>query len=233
MNKYILLLCSIIAVALTTYFSLLPLAGVTQADISDLYFSKITPAGFTFSIWSIIYLAWLGLGILQIMRKEKAGKKSLFLSCSILLTVLWLIPWHFGFIATSFLIMLLILFILFSLYSEKKYERYFQMTLELTLGWILVATIANFHALLIAYDVYFFPIIFTLISLALWLFVNIRFIQKRESYIPAFVYIWALFGIIVAQNSPVIQASASLCILILLGIMAGKYRVFQKKKKKK
>jgi translocator protein len=232
MKKYTLLISSLIAIALTTYFSLLPLGGVTQADISDLYFSKITPAGFTFSIWSLIYLSWLWLWIVQGVGKEKWGKKSLYLSCAIALTALWLVPWHFNFIGTSFLVMMLLLFILLYLYNERKYSTYFQWTLELFLGWIIVATIANFHALLIAYDLYFFPVVFTLISLILWLWVNTQFIRNRNSYIPAFVYIWALLGIIISQSNSLIQGTSSVSILILLAVMAGKYRVFHKRKKK-
>ena len=232
MKKYTLLFSSLIAIALTTYFSLLPLGWVTQADISDLYFSKITPAGFTFSIWSLIYLSWLWLGIMQATWKEKGGKKALYLSCALALTVLWLVPWHFNFIGTSFLVMLLLLFVLAYLYNERKYSKYFQWTLELFFGWIIVATIANFHALLIAYDLYFFPVIFTVISLILWLWVNTQFIRKKDSYIPAFVYIWALIGIIISQNNTFIQGTSSISILILLALMAGKYQVHQKRKKK-
>lgn len=29
--------------------------GISQADVSDKYHTLITPAGFTFSIWGIIY----------------------------------------------------------------------------------------------------------------------------------------------------------------------------------
>ena len=35
------------------------LNGVTSGEISDMYLTLITPAGFTFSIWGIIYMLLL------------------------------------------------------------------------------------------------------------------------------------------------------------------------------
>jgi translocator protein len=66
-----------------------------------MYATSITPAGFTFSIWSIIYLSWLVLGFYNIFykKKEKIKKQDLyFLASAQILTVLWLIPWHYNFI---------------------------------------------------------------------------------------------------------------------------------------
>ena len=31
------------------------LNGVTTADVSDMYFTLVTPAGYVFAIWSVIY----------------------------------------------------------------------------------------------------------------------------------------------------------------------------------
>lgn len=192
MKKYIFPSITLGTIALTAYFSLLPLNGMGQADVSDLYFTAITPVGFTFSIWSLIYIAWLYLGV-QILREKIIPRKSILqFSCAIALTALWLVPWHFLFIGTSFLIMMLILGILLYLYDKKKHRSDFQRVLELTLGWILVASIANFHSLLVAYDFYFFPITFTCISIVAGTYINWNFLRKNDSFIPALVFIWAL-----------------------------------------
>lgn len=166
MKKYLFLFVALGTIGLTTYFSLLPLNGNSQADISNLYPTSITPAGFTFSIWSLIYLSWLVLGFFLIGRKSKHQQPVSF-PLAVGLTALWLVPWHYEYIGISFLLMLIILGLLFHAFLKQKYFRMKQLSLELTLGWILVATIANLHILLVAYDIYYFPVFFTSISLLL------------------------------------------------------------------
>ena len=44
-------------VAMNLVAELVPLNGVTSGQVSDMYASLFTPAGITFSIWGVIYLA--------------------------------------------------------------------------------------------------------------------------------------------------------------------------------
>lgn len=45
--------------------NILPINGMNTGQISSLYPSLFTPAGITFSIWSVIYLLLLGFVIVQ------------------------------------------------------------------------------------------------------------------------------------------------------------------------
>ena len=67
MLRYIPLLVAIVVIGFTSWASIpsfgYPLGGYSQADISNMYPTAITPAGFTFSIWSLIYLSWLIAGV--------------------------------------------------------------------------------------------------------------------------------------------------------------------------
>lgn len=63
MPKYILLISALVAVGLSAVFSILPVGIYNQAQVSALYPTLFTPAGFTFSIWSIIYASWIILGV--------------------------------------------------------------------------------------------------------------------------------------------------------------------------
>ena len=47
------------------------LGGVTSADVSDMYPTLITPAGFTFAIWGIIYTLLLLFTIYQLLPKNR------------------------------------------------------------------------------------------------------------------------------------------------------------------
>ncbi len=72
------------------------IGGMTQADISNMYPTAITPAGFTFSIWSLIYLSWIIAGIFVFLGKGTEHKNPIILfSFAIIFTALWLIPWGF------------------------------------------------------------------------------------------------------------------------------------------
>ena len=47
------------------------LNGMTSADVSDMYPTLVTPAGFTFAIWGIIYTLLLLLVVYQALPKNR------------------------------------------------------------------------------------------------------------------------------------------------------------------
>ena len=174
MKKYILLISSIISIWLTSYLSLLPLNGNSQADISNLYNTSITPAWFTFSIWSIIYLSWIILWLYLIYNKNVIKKKKIILlSVAQLTSLIWLFPWHYNMVGISVIIMLCLLWILSYLIIKRNKNKVFQGISDLFFWWILVATIVNIHTFLIYADIYIYPIILWVISLLIWWIINI------------------------------------------------------------
>ena len=64
---YLLLIISLLTIGFTSLVSIPSspylIGGMTQADISNMFPSAITPAGVTFSIWSLIYLSWIVAGV--------------------------------------------------------------------------------------------------------------------------------------------------------------------------
>ena len=67
MIRYLLLITALITIGLTSLVSIpgspYLIGGYTQADISEMFSTSVTPAGLTFSIWSIIYLSWIIAGV--------------------------------------------------------------------------------------------------------------------------------------------------------------------------
>ena len=51
--------------------SALPLNGRTAGEISDALPSYFTPAGYTFAIWGLIYLALLGFTVYQALPAQR------------------------------------------------------------------------------------------------------------------------------------------------------------------
>ncbi len=63
MIRYLLLITAFVTIGLTSLVSIpgspYLIGGMTQADISAMFATSVTPAGVTFAIWSLIYLAWV------------------------------------------------------------------------------------------------------------------------------------------------------------------------------
>lgn len=219
--KYLFLSIALISIILTSVISLIPLWWVTQGDISNMYSTSITPAGFTFSIWSLIYLSWIVLGLHTFIARKTIWKKYLYLAGTMFLSVIWLLPWHFDIIGLSLIVMLILFTSLVYLYlrKEKYHDRYFQYTLELYLWWIFVAFIANIHIFLVSVNWYIMPDFLTIVSLFIWFFVLLYTLKVKQSFIPSYVFLWALFGIYIAQESIFIHSwvmitTASLLLII-------------------
>lgn len=227
MKKYIFLVSSILTIGITTYFSLLPLNWFTQADISNKFQTMITPDWFTFSIWGVIYLSWLILWILIFNWKIQAKAKEIYyFSTSILLTSVWLIPWHFEYITISFLVMILILWILLKLFFLKHENIIFKSCIELTLWWVLIATILNFNVLLMYFKIYNLPIFYSVTSILIWASINYIFQKNYNSFITSFVFIWAVIWIIIKQQNDYIQIISFLSVIFLiLNLFWGKFKM--------
>jgi len=98
--------------------------GRTIGGNSDTYPNLFTPAGITFSIWSVIYLFLLIYVFYQARDVFKTQKEdmpyfeqiSIFFILSCLFNILWLIVWLYEFILLSLIVMLLLLFSLIVIY---------------------------------------------------------------------------------------------------------------------
>lgn len=215
MKKYIILISAIISIWLTTYFSLLPLNWNTQADISWLYPTSFTPAWYTFSIWSIIYLSWIVLWVYFIIKNPKANKKEIFyFSSAVILSAIWLIPWHYEIICVSFSTIFLILWLLFYLIINPPHDKYFKKAIDLYFWWILLATILNFHVFLVFINKYPYPYVLWAISIFIGVLINYYLLKKYSTYISSLVLLWALIWIIIWNNNDYILVSSIIWIFI-------------------
>ena len=204
-----------VAVILINYLAInLPIWGMTTGQLAGLYPNLFTPAGFTFSIRWLIYLAIFGFVIWQMIDFLK--KKSLWitkkvgirflLSCGV--NIGWIFAWHYQHIFLSVLIMLAFLIILIVignkvqigeknwLYSDKLFV---QIPFSLYLWWISVATVANIAAWLV--DIQrdmrgLSPIFWTMLMIIVATILALMALWKKYNIIFAFVVIWAFVGII-------------------------------------
>lgn len=131
-------------------FELLRLGGTTSAEVSNQVFAWFTPAGYAFSIWTLIYLA-LGVWLISITRNflkeglRTYAQEGLFcVSCA--LNIAWLATFHFEHVAGALVVIILLWGVLAALYAAEHRARAplaRRAPVSLYLGWISVASIAN------------------------------------------------------------------------------------------
>lgn len=142
-------------IAVNVLSGMLPLGGRTTGEISDMYYTAITPAGYAFSIWSVIYVLLFFFAIYQ-LRRDTGNRDSVksigpwfILSC--VFNMAWLILWHYLYIEWSVVVMFLLLLTLWVLYVRTHTidyptsgERFcLKLPFSLYIGWVCPAFIVN------------------------------------------------------------------------------------------
>lgn len=218
--------------------NILPINGLNTGQVSALYPSLFTPAGITFSIWSIIYLLLIGFVVLQWFRLNDAVSSALYkritplFFISSIFNMAWIMVWHHLFVWISVLIMILLLITLTVLFMKLQQEKFsstaervfISLPFTIYFAWISVATIANISTALISLkssSYVFSPetwtIIVMMVALLLAFYITLRF--KKPAF--AAVVAWALAGIYLrwfAEGNELI-ASVALLLAILCGLL--------------
>ena len=204
----------------------LPINGQTTGAISDKYPSLFTPAGFTFGIWAVIYLALLAFVIWQALPAQRNDSRlaeiSTLFKVSCVANAVWIVVWHYDLLALSLLVMLVILIALILVYrrliaiidSATFFEHLVLYTpFSLYTGWISLATIANVSALQTGNgwdNVGIAAVQWTLVKLALAGAIGATMVLRYRDVVFVLVVAWAAWGISVAQASTPAVAGAAM-----------------------
>ncbi len=203
--KFLIIFFYVLVLVVNYLANSLPLNNRSTGDISDSYPSLFTPAGFTFSIWGIIYIL-LGVFVVkavvidnnQFLSSYSTTFVILFLATCIT-NVLWLFCWHYDKIGLSLIIMTIFLAILSIItFYIKDLDHFAKISFSVYTGWISIAFIANITIFLVKQNIPFFQnnefiwfIIVMLVGVAIGFTVMI--LTKNLIYVT--VFIWAYFGI--------------------------------------
>jgi hypothetical protein len=234
-----------LTLALNAMATSIPLGGQTPSEISAKYSSLFTPAGFTFSIWGIIYLGLLLFIIYQALpgQKENAflARISVPFKINCVANAAWILAWHYDFLVLSVLIMACILVTLIAIYSAvdsqhtraPRAERLLvHLPFRLYTAWICVASIANISIVQTAMNwdnLGTDAITWTLLKLALTGAIGASVIARKGDIAFILVVAWAAFGISVKQiETPAVAGAAlSLSMLaVMLAVFAGLRRLY-------
>jgi benzodiazapine receptor len=225
------------------------IGGQDTAQVSDKNFTLITPAGFTFAIWGIIYTL-LGLFVIyQALPSDKgktAGKVGWFFVLSCVANICWLFLWQFEYLTASVVLMFLLFASLLIAYLRLGISKSPASWREriavhapfgVYFGWITIASIANVAAALVSVGWDGFGLgaeTWGILVLLIALLIASLVVLTRRDVAYGLVIIWALIGIsanqsgnqkvtLVAQISAVIVAVAVVA-TVLLEILKSKHK---------
>jgi hypothetical protein len=222
-----------IAILVNVLSNALPINGQSMPEISAKYPSLFTPAGFTFSIWGVIYLALLVFVVWQALPAQRGNNKAARISpwfkVNCVANALWLVAWHYDLLAISLLIMLVILVTLVRIYTilireidTAPFTEHLTLYMPFSLytGWIVAATIANASIIQTAWgwdDVGIGVVQWTLLKLALAGAIGATMVLRFRDIPFALVIAWAAFGISVMQSgTPAVSGAATTLSLLML-----------------
>lgn len=203
--------------------NLLPLNGQTTGEISNKINVLFTPAGYVFSIWSLIYvllIVWLIVIYKRVKRRDFNAKVGVAFVATCVWNIAWLICWHFEFFGTSIIFMLLLLVTLIFIYLQyKNDEQGFGKRLPFSfyLAWISVATIANisfvlkYNGISLGINEVFGSFVLVIIAALL----TILAVKVSRDLFFLLVTTWALIGVSVANEQALMATGTG----IVVGIM--------------
>jgi hypothetical protein len=200
----------------------------TPEVISDNYPTLITPSGYAFAIWSLIYFGLAAFSIYQALSKNAARYSNIrtvyILNC--VANCAWLYFWHYEQILASLAAMFVLLgtlvFINVKLLETESVTEYWlaRVPFNIYFGWITVATILNFTVALLYLNVktsdFLASILASILIVAAALLgIIIRFKLVNVAY--SLTIAWALTAIAVKQSGQtMIVVCAAFCVIALL-----------------
>lgn len=213
----------------------IPIGGRTSAEVSDMFPTLFTPAGFTFAIWGVIYLLLLGFTgyIASYWNKPVPPlfqKIDAWFFVAGIGNAAWLPAFHHLQIGFSMLFMLFLFGSLIMLYLRlgigvaevPPIQRWLvHLPISVYLGWITVATIANTSILLthLGWDgqpggpqFWTIVVIIAAIGIALWAL----FSRRDIGY--ALVILWALFGIFSKRKADTVALDGMVEVAAITGM---------------
>ncbi len=222
------------------------IGGRNTADVSNANSTLITPAGYVFAIWGVIYIL-LGIFVVYQALPSQKGKEYLnriswlFILSSIV-NIAWLFAWQYEYLSLSVLLIFALLVTLIAIYVRlgigksnaiPREKLAVHLPFSVYLGWITVASIADVSATLVSYNWNGFgisPSTWAILVVAVTLIITMLMLATRKDTAYALVIIWALVGIGVnhAGNQTVVvlteAASALVAVALVLTLLVTRFR---------
>jgi len=215
------------------------LGGKFTNEISDANPTLITPAGYVFSIWGIIYVLLGIFVIFQALPREKEKEYYRKIGWLFILSnafnIIWLFLWQFEYLIFSVILMFLLLASLILIYlrldigkSDIGIREILTIHLPFStyLGWITIASIADVSVTLVSLEWDGFGISFEtwaalIVIIALLIAILVLITRKDIAY--GLVIVWAFVGISVGQsgNQNIVTLTQASAIIVLITLVSS------------
>lgn len=240
-NSTLLKWMNIIAFALTVVVNGLAggttiLGGKLTSEISDANPTLITPAGYVFSIWGVIYILLGAFVVFQALPSQKTEDYQkrigwLFVLSS-LLNIAWLFLWQFEYLSLSVVLMFLLLATLIAIYLRLNIGKSaiplpkklaVHMPFSVYLGWMTIASVANVSVTLVSVGWDGFGIsqeTWAILIIITAVLITLLVMATRKDLAYGLVVIWALLGIAVKQsgNQNIVTTTEISAVVIVIAL---------------
>lgn len=219
MGSFNLALSNFIMLLLVFLFNFLTGTGrindLSQADISAMFPTKITPAGFAFSIWGVIYtLIFISIVYMMFKSKEKDMRDLIhtiawWFNLSAIANILWTVTFSYLKLPLSTLLIAILLLsltmVLMNISKLRfKVKAIFPLAFGMYAGWVMIATVVNIAASLVQVGWDGLGLSETMwanIILVIALFIVFFVTYRTTNAIVPLPVAWAYFAIYSAEDS--------------------------------
>ena len=226
------------------------IGGRNTAEVSAAFPTLITPAGFTFAIWGVIYALLAALVTFQFLPRHRRDRFNdqigvLFIVSS-LFNIIWLFLWQNELVVESVLVIFCLLITLATTYIRLKVgkstvsleERLcVHLPFSVYLGWITIASIADVSSALVSTQwagLGLSPTLWAQLVVLVALGITLLLLGTRRDPAYGLVIVWALVGITanqlghpavasVTEASGVLAAASTLA--VFLAVLGGRRRL--------
>jgi len=228
------------ALIMNALVNVLPLNGVTTAQVSDSYPNLFTPPGYVFSIWGVIYTLAIVFMIYQARpsqhKQDYLTKIGFLYLVSAVANVLWLFIFQYSYglpqlFIVSLLPMTALLLCLLAIYQrlgigKREVSRNQKLAVHLSisvyLGWISLAIIANIASVLnVMIPGIPMPTqaLWTALAVIVALIITVVMIWTRRDFAFGLVVIWASIGIALNRNTIPLIFTTSVASAVIIAIL--------------
>ena len=209
--------------------------GLSQKAVSDMYLTLITPAPFTFSIWSVIYTLLIISMVVMIVKNKNSYYGSAIDRISVLfwiscgLNIIWIICFSYTQIGLSTIFIFAFVITLTLIVKQigkiqTKQHWLLPAAFGMYAGWLLIATVVNTAAWLVKVEWGGFGIsaeIWSAIVLVVAVGLTVIVVLRTKNAMFPIPIAWGYFGIYQFLMAPAgFQGQYSLLpIVALLGIV--------------
>jgi benzodiazapine receptor len=244
MRLLLITLAAIATIGFNIYAVQTPLYGVDTAQISEENETLLTPAGFTFAIWGVIYVGLISFSLYALIMRQ--GKSEVLRNAATgfvvaaIANIAWLHFWHSREFGAALVLMLALLTSLIQVHDALKIgihkhgivrSIFFNAPISVYLGWICVASIINVAIVLnqTSWDRFgLSPEVWAAIMIGVAAGLAILMLLQKRDFAFAGAISWGLYGIYamnaaVAPIGNVIQIAG---VLILAATLVALYQSF-------